>query len=102
MGRTRLVFASVVLAFALVSLAAHAEDRRERQGRALFAKGEYQAALDIYANLFAQMGDPIYLRNIGRCYQKLQQPDKSIDAFREYLRRGHVKPKERAEVDGFI
>lgn len=78
------------------------EDRRELNGRALFAKGDYQAALDIYATLFAEKNNPIFLRNIGRCYQRLKQPDKSIDAFREYLRRAKVSAAERAEVDGFI
>jgi hypothetical protein len=101
-GKMRLVFASVVFAVCVGSVAAHAEGRREVEARALFAKGDYQAALDIYAHLFAEKADPIYLRNIGRCYQKLQQPDKSIDAFREYLRRGHVKAAERTEIEGFI
>jgi hypothetical protein len=78
------------------------EDRREVQGRALFAKGDYQAALEIYATLFAEKSDPIYLRNIGRCYQQLEQPKNALNAFREYLRRSKVKPAERAEIDGFI
>ncbi|HSS39158.1 MAG TPA: tetratricopeptide repeat protein [Polyangia bacterium] len=82
--------------------ARHADDPREVQGRALFTKGDYQAALDIYAQLFAEKSDPVYLRNVGRCYQKLEQPEKSITAFREYLRRGHVKRGERTEVEGFI
>jgi tetratricopeptide (TPR) repeat protein len=79
-----------------------AEEPREIQGRALFAKGEYKAALDIYARLFAEKGDPLYLRNVGRCYQKLERPERAIDAFQEYLRRKRVKPEERAEVEGFI
>jgi uncharacterized membrane protein len=101
-GSRRLVFAFAVLAMSLASVAAHAEDRLEKQGRALFAKGEYEKALDIFAALFSEKSDAVYLRNIGRCYQKLQQPDKAIDSFREYLRRGHVKSGERAEVEGFI
>jgi tetratricopeptide (TPR) repeat protein len=80
-----------------------AEDPRELEGRTLFAKGEYEAALDLYAKLFAEKSDPIYLRNIGRCNQKLRRPDRAIDAFREYLRRARkVKPAERQEVEGFI
>ncbi len=77
-------------------------DEREIQGRAQFARGDYQGALDTYVSLFAEKGDPIYLRNIGRCYQKLEQPEKAINSFRDYLRRGHVKPAERSEVEGFI
>lgn len=97
-----------VLALVLVTLSASEagarkdEDRREVEGRALFAKGDYPAALDIFATLFAEKNDPIYLRNIGRCYQKLEQPGKAIDAFREYLRRAKVKPAERTEIEGFI
>jgi hypothetical protein len=78
------------------------EDRRELDGRALFAKGDYQAALEIYATLFAEKSNPLFLRNIGRCHQRLKQPEKAIDAFREYLRRAKVEAAERAEVDGFI
>ena len=80
-----------------------AEDPREVEGRALFAKGEYESAVDLYAKLFAEKGDPIYLRNIGRCNQKLRRPDRAIDAFREYLRRARkLKPAERQEIEGFI
>lgn len=92
---------ALVAAFALPARAA--EDPREVQGRALYAKGEYQAALDLYATLFAEKGDPIYLRNIGRCNQKLRRPDHAIDAFRDYLRRGrNVRAAERTEVEGYI
>ena len=102
-ARTRLVVLILVVALPFRTvLARSVEDRREVQGRALFAKGDYQAALDVYANLFAEKGDPIYLRNIGRCYQNLEEPEKAIKAFREYLRRGHVKSGERTEVEGFI
>ncbi|HEY7371615.1 MAG TPA: tetratricopeptide repeat protein [Polyangia bacterium] len=94
-----------MIAVALLAAAARAadEDPRERQGRALYAKGQYQEALDIYAELFAEKGDPIYMRNIGRCNQKLRRPDKAIDAFRDYLRRAHkLKPAEREEIEGYI
>jgi hypothetical protein len=99
--------ATILLALAIVVAAAPparaAEDPREVHARALYARGEYQAALDIYADLFAEKGDPLYLRNIGRCNQKLQRPDKAIDAFRDYLTRARkVKPAERAEVEGYI
>ena len=102
--RTLPVSLPLAALFALAATsAAAAEDPREVEGRALFAKGEYHKALDIYAGLFAQSGDPLYLRNIGRCYQKLRVPDKAIDAFREYLRRSPgLKPAEQTEVDGFI
>src|SRR5688572_24581011 len=82
---------------------AASEDPREVKGRALFAQGEYQSALELFAALYAENRDPIYLRNIGRCHQKLRQPTKSIDAFEEYLRRSpRLKPSERQEVEAFI
>jgi tetratricopeptide (TPR) repeat protein len=102
-GRIQIAVALLALVMPWRAVSAHqAEDQREVQGRALFAKGDYQAALDLYATLFAEKSDPIYLRNIGRCYQKLEQPQKAIDAFEEYLRRKHVKQAERTEVEGFI
>jgi tetratricopeptide (TPR) repeat protein len=111
-GRLRVVAAVAVLCLSSSPASArrpkgegsHKEhlDQREVQGRALFARGDYQGALDLYVTLFAEKGDPIYLRNIGRCYQKLEKPDKAINSFDEYLRRGHVKPSERSEVEGFI
>jgi hypothetical protein len=103
-GRGKLLVALIVaLSLAGLGRAAQAaDDRRELEARALFAKGEYAQALDLFAKLFAEKVDPIYLRHIGRCYQQLRQPEKAIDAFREYLRRAHVKPREREEVEGFI
>src|SRR5688572_7224818 len=93
----RTFFVALIFACSLAGLARVAQagdDRRELEGRALFAKGDYKQALDVFAQLFAEKGDPIYLRNIGRCYQKLRQPEKAIDSFREYLRRARVKPRE--------
>lgn len=96
----------LVLAVALfASRGARAEstDDLELTARTHFAASEYQAALDIYARLYARTLHPTYLRNIGRCYQNLGQPDKAISAFREYLRKAKtVTADERTEVEGFI
>jgi hypothetical protein len=99
---TLAVFVALAATWPSAAFPRKGEDRREVEARTLFAKADYQAALDIYAGLFAEKNDPIYLRNVGRCYQKLEQPDKAISSFREYLRRGHVKPAERVEVEGYI
>jgi len=56
-------------------------DAREREARADFAAGRYQKALDAFAGLFAETADPIYLRNIARCYQKMKKPQEAIDSF---------------------
>src|ERR1043165_8911053 len=62
-------------------------DVREMKAREAFAAGRYQEALDIYVKLYAERLHPNYLRNIGRCYQNLGEPDKAINSFREYLRK---------------
>jgi len=78
-------------------------DKREVEARQAFAAGQYQEALDLYAQLYADKVHPTYLRNIGRCYQNLRQPDKAINAFRDYLRQAKdATPGERGEIEGYI
>jgi hypothetical protein len=78
-------------------------DSREMQAREAFAAGRYQEALDGFVKLYAEKLHPNYLRNIGRCYQNLGDPDKAISSFREYLRKAKgLRADERAEVDGYI
>src|SRR5512140_2433162 len=79
------------------------DDRKpqEMQARAAFAAGRYAEALDIFANLYAETLHPTYLRNIGRCYMNMDQPDKAGTSFREYLRKAKdLTPEERQEVEG--
>jgi tetratricopeptide (TPR) repeat protein len=79
------------------------EDSVELKARTHFAAGEYKQAADIYAQLYAQTLHPTYLRNIGRCYQNMGEPDKAISSFREYLRKAeNLSSKHRAEVEGYI
>src|SRR6476659_89782 len=76
------------------------KDAREMKARELFAAQRYQEALDIYVKLYAEKLHPNYLRNIGRCYQNLGDPDKAIGSFREYLRKAKSLPgEERAEIE---
>jgi tetratricopeptide (TPR) repeat protein len=73
------------------------------QARELFAAQRYQEALDLYVKLYAEKLHPNYLRNIGRCYQNLGDPDKAIGSFREYLRKARSLPAdERSEIEGYI
>jgi tetratricopeptide (TPR) repeat protein len=106
-----------VLALAVL-LAAPAVARAERQAPAaeskgdesldqkakrLFAAGRYSEAIEILAQLYAQTNNPVYLRNIGRCYQRLPDPDRAIASFEEYLLRGkNISRSEREEIRGFI
>lgn len=79
------------------------QDPREMQAREAFAAGNYKDALEVYTKLFAEKLHPTYLRNIGRCYQNLDDYDHAISSFREYLRKAKELPAdERAEVEGYI
>jgi tetratricopeptide (TPR) repeat protein len=103
MSQTSSLFLAAVLVLTFAAPARAAEDAREVEGRALFARGEYDGALQIFSKLFAERADPVYLRNIGRSYQMLKKPERAIGAFREYLRRSaSIAAEERAEVEGFI
>jgi len=87
----------------LVQAAPKHADKREIEARQAFAAGQYQDALDLYAQLYADKVHPTYLRNIGRCYQNLRQPEKSINAFHDYLRQAKdLTAAERGEIDGYI
>jgi tetratricopeptide (TPR) repeat protein len=78
-------------------------DQREIGARQLFAVGKYAEALEIYGKLYAETTHPTYLRNIGRCYQNLGEPDRAISSFREYLRQARdLSPDQRQVVEGYM
>ena len=85
------------------AVAGAAPDPREMKAREAFAAGMYQDALDLFVKLYAEKLHPNYLRNIGRCYQNLGEPDRAISSFHEYLRKAR-KPSaaERAEIERYI
>ena len=103
-----LALAVLVAAVALsgpvgVGGSAFAADDRPQRAKELFAAGSYPEALELFAKLYAETLDPVYLRVIGRCHQKMENPDKAIDAFKEYLRKSkRLAPDKRKEVEGFI
>jgi hypothetical protein len=83
--------------------AARADHAGEMKAREDFAAGRYSQALDLFAALYAETLNPVYLRNIGRCHQKLREPDKAIGSFRDYLAKGRtISPEEREEINGYI
>jgi tetratricopeptide (TPR) repeat protein len=93
----------VALGMMFAAARAVAGDTRELQAREEFAAGRYQQALDLFAKLYAETLHPVYLRNIGRCYQNLGDPDRAIISFRDYLRKHKtISVEERKEVDDFI
>jgi len=95
----------VLLLATSVAGRARAEEtqKEELKARKLFGAGDFKSALDIYTDLYARNPHPTYMRNIGRCYQNLGEPERAITAFREYLRTAKdLTPKARTEVEGFI
>jgi hypothetical protein len=106
----------VVIAFlacAAAAMPAQAQERgtvltpkqreRERKAMSAYAATRYQEALDLYADLYADFHDPLYLRNIGRCHQKLRHPDEAIASFEEYLSKyKRLSAAEIEEVQGWI
>ena len=102
LARRWLIPVLVSLLLAHGGAVAHAEtDKREIEARADFVAGRYQPALDLYAQLYAETLNPIFLRNVARCQQNLRQPQAAIDAFQEYLRKAkNLKADERQEIQG--
>ncbi len=101
------LFGLMVVAVLGMSGVAHAEKTgdkaTERKAVENFAAGRYDESLDLFAKLYADTLNPVYLRNIGRCQQKLRHPDKAIDAFKDYLAKGKkISADERAEINGYI
>jgi hypothetical protein len=83
--------------------ASQSKQSREMQAREAFATGRYKEALELFGKLYAEKLHPTYLRNIGRCYQKMKEPDKAIDSFRDYLRKvKEITAAERDEIDSYI
>ncbi len=104
MDKRRGVLLGLVIAVLLgLSGVAHADHATEMKAREDFAAGRYDDALERFAKLYAETLNPVYLRNIGRCQQKLRHPDKAIDAFKDYLVKGKkLSTEERAEINGYI
>jgi hypothetical protein len=95
--------AAVPMVTAPAAHAAKVDNATEMKAREAFAAGRYDDALDLFAKLYAQTLHPVYLRNIGRCHQKMRQPDKAIDKFNEYLaKEKKISADERKEIEGYI
>src|SRR5260221_9795840 len=106
------VFLITLCVWSLSGAASAAADKQqlnqlEMKARESFAAGRYDEALQTFAKLYAETLHPVYLRNIGRCHQKMREPQKAIDAFQEYLAKtksgkDKISPDERAEIEGYI
>jgi hypothetical protein len=105
------VLSSVVVPTLAVTGQARAADhpvnQLEMKARESFAAGRYDEALQTFAKLYAETLHPVYLRNIGRCHQKMREPQKAIDAFQDYLAKTKtgkekIGADEHAEIEGYI
>ena len=97
------VLGAVLVVVLALAGAAQAAPREEKKAIQSFAAGRYDEALEIYAKLYADTLNPVYLRNIGRCHQKLKQPEKAIESFQDYLQKGkNISADEKAEINGYI
>jgi hypothetical protein len=106
------VLVVLMLALAGGAHAAGAGDPKTRdiemKARETFAAGHYDQALELFAKLYAETLHPVYLRNIGRCHQKMREPQKAIDAFHDYLAKSPKSGKdkigadERLEIEGYV
>jgi hypothetical protein len=83
------------------------DNQLEMKAREQFAAGRYDEAIDTFAKLYAKSLNPVYLRNIGRCFQKKREPQKAIDQFEDYLAKTKsgkykITADERAEIEGYV
>lgn len=101
-GRIALLALSCSLFAARAEAAPVAIDEREVEARRDFAEGRYKEAIHLFAELYAQSADPIHLRNIGRCYQKMRRPDEAIANFHDYLAKARLTADERKEIESYI
>ena len=103
MRRTGAALAAILVVGLALAGAARADHSAEMKAREDFAAGRYERALELFAKLYAETLNPVYLRNIARCHQKLHEPDKAIETFNDYLAQGRtITPEERVEIDGYI
>jgi hypothetical protein len=65
---------------------------------------QFAKALPLYAKLYEETRNPVYLRNLGRCHQFLGHAEEAIAAFQQYIgiNGAALSDAEKAEVQGFI
>jgi tetratricopeptide (TPR) repeat protein len=56
------------------------------KGQSLYVGGNYQGAAELFESGFQQFPYSAFLFNAGICYQKLNDADRALGKFREYLK----------------
>ncbi|MBI2894353.1 MAG: tetratricopeptide repeat protein, partial [Deltaproteobacteria bacterium] len=78
--------ASLALCVLLASQAL-AQDARAlfQQGIALYERGDFRDALELFERGYAIEPEPAFLYNIGRCHERLGELDLAVEAYERYL-----------------
>jgi tetratricopeptide (TPR) repeat protein len=98
-----LVAVGLALAGALGAAPAHAAPTLEVRARTAFIAGRYDEAVELYSRLYGESLHPVYLRNLGRCHQKLGNAERATEFFEQYLKQEpSIKEDERQEILGYI
>jgi len=67
------------------------------KAEARFASGEFKEALDLYQQAYRVKPLPGFHLNIGQCYFNLEQYERAVHHYRQYLRSESPKHREEAE-----
>ncbi len=104
----RRALAVVLLVLALIatsSARAQKADPKKRaalvlltQGNALFGKGDYQGALDLFRQAYATFPSPNILPNIGTALKALGRKIEAADTYQKYLDSGGGREATRKEA----
>jgi hypothetical protein len=65
--------------------AASSGTSREREAKQACLAGKVAKGVDILAELYVKIGDPVYIFNQGRCFEQNGKYEEAIARFREFL-----------------
>jgi tetratricopeptide (TPR) repeat protein len=65
------------------------------RGQSLYIAGNYQGAVDLFEGGFKQFPYSAFLFNAGICYQKLNEVERALGKFRDYLKVDPNAPERR-------
>lgn len=54
-------------------------------GKQAYVDGRYREAVDAFERVFNMTGHPVMLVNVGNAWARLDEPERAIAAFRQYL-----------------
>jgi tetratricopeptide (TPR) repeat protein len=99
----------IALLAARLAWAGTAEDRDRqaartatRQATAAYNLGHYDEAASLYEEAYRLVPDPILLYNLGQSYRQANKLDKSLTAYRSYLRTAPEEAPNRGRVENWI